>query len=145
MQAPPPAVLPAALAPLARAVDGWISIQCSPDCDDVVVDGKRSLGRNMTNVALPPGDHEITAKRKGVPDKVITVRILGGQTTALRLAMNPPARVDPVAMRAMIEQKLAARTATRDDIQLLRAICLHQDDKACVANMDARLQKAPSR
>lgn len=127
-----------------KTVDGWLNIQCDPGCDDVIVDGKRSLGRNTTNVALSPGEHEITGKRKGVPDKTMKVRILDGQTTAVRLRMEV-VQIDPVAMRKLLDAKVAAGTATQDDVKMLRAICSQQNDKACVAKMDARLRPTPSR
>lgn len=150
-QAPPPKTPPAdmaaRIAARRRAMDGWLNVQCDPGCDDVVVDGKRSLGRKHTNVPLPPGDHVITGKRKGAPDMTIKVRVLDGQTTAVRLTMGAPspAQVDIAATRAAIEKKLAAGTATQDDVRLLRSICHQQNDKACVARMDARLRPAPSR
>jgi hypothetical protein len=150
-QAPPAATPPpemaARLASHMRVADGWLTIQCDPGCDDVVVDGKRSLGRNFANVALPPGEHEITGKRKGAPDKTIKVRVLPGQTTALRLGLSisAPGQIDPVAMRGAIEKKLAGGTATQEEVKLLRAICLQQNDKACVAKMDARLTPAKPR
>jgi len=144
-----PAALPNAdpggrLAARMRAVDGWLNIQCDPGCDDVIVDGKRSLGRNTTNVALSPGNHEITGKLKGAPDKTMKVRVLDGQTTAVRLRMGT-VQIDPVAARKLLDAKVAAGTATQDDIKMLRAICQQQNDKACVANMDARLRPAASR
>jgi hypothetical protein len=134
----------ARLASHKKAVDGWLNIQCDPGCDDVVVDGKRSLGRKTTNVALPPGEHQLTGKRKGVPDKTMKVRVLDGQTTAVRLRMDV-VQMDPATARKLLEQKLNAGKATQDDVKQLRAICAQQGDKACVAKMDARLRPARSR
>ncbi len=143
----PPAEIAGRVAAHMRLPDGWLAIQCDPGCDDVVVDGKKSLGRNPTNVALSPGEHEIIAKRKGVPDQTKKVRIVEGQTTAVRLLTSGPfpAPVDSAVLRKQLEAKVAAGTASQEDIKTVRAICLQQGDKACVANMDARLRPAPSR
>ncbi len=149
--AAPPAVPPpemaARLASHVRVADGWLNIQCEPACDDVVVDGKRSLGTKTLNVAVLPGEHEITGKRKGAADKTKKVRVLDGQTTAVRLRMDATvsAQVDPAAMRQQLEMKVAANTATQDDVQLLRSLCAQQGDKACVAQMDTRSRTARSR
>jgi hypothetical protein len=48
-------------------------------------------------------------------------------------------------MRGAIEKKLAGGTATQEEVKLLRAICLQQNDKACVAKMDALLTPAKPR
>lgn len=140
----PSAEMAARLASHMRTVDGWLNIQCDPGCDDVVVDGKRSLGTKTTNVALTPGEHEITGKRKGVADKTMKVRVLDGQTTAVRLRMDATvsAQTDPAAMRKLLDAKVIAGTATLDDVKLLRGICAQQGDKACVAKMDARSRPA---
>jgi len=132
----------ARLASKMRAVDGWLNIQCDPGCDDVVVDGKRSLGKNTTNVALPPGEHELLGKRKGLPDKGMKVRVLDGQTTTVRLNMGVAVTttMDPTAQRKLLDTKVAANTATQDEVKQLRSICAQQGDKACVAKMDARLR-----
>lgn len=137
----PPPEMAARLAALRRGVDGWLNVQCDPGCDDVIVDGKRSLGRNTTNVAMSPGEHEVTAKRKGAPDKTMKVRILDGQTTSVRLGLEGSvgAQIDPATMRKQLDAKVTAGTATQEDVKLLRSICLQQNDKACVAKMDARL------
>ncbi len=138
----PSADMAARLSSRLKEADGWLNIQCDPACDDVVVDGKRSLGKNTTNVTLPPGEHEITGKRKGAADKTIKVRVVGGQTTAVRLRMDATvaAQMDPVAMRKLLDTKVTAGTATQEDVKSLRAICAQQADKACVAKMDARLK-----
>lgn len=140
----------ARLASRMKVPDGWISIQCDPACDDVVVDGKRSLGRNTANVALPPGEHEVTGKRKGSADKTMKVRVVEGQTTAVRLnfvasTSAVSASADPAAMRKSLEAKITSNTATIDDVKQLRGICLQQGDKACVAKMDTRLNPPRSR
>lgn len=145
VQAAPVAASPdqaARLAAFKRAADGWLNIQCDPGCDDVVVDGKRSLGKNTTNVALPPGEHELLGKRKGLPDKTTRVKVIDGQTTTVRLnmAVSVTTTADPAAARKLLDTKVAAGKATQDDIKQLRAICAQQGDKACVANMDARLR-----
>lgn len=137
----------ARLASRMKIPDGWIAIQCDPGCDDVVVDGNRSLGRNTANVALPPGEHEVTGKRKGSPDKTMKVRVVEGQTTAVRLNLGTAvaASADPAAARKALEAKITSNTATVDDTKQLRAICLQQGDKPCVAKMDARLNPPRSR
>lgn len=137
-----PADMAARLASLKRAADGWLNIQCDPGCDDVVVDGKRSLGKNTTNIALPAGDHELTGKRKGLPDKSLRVRVIDGQSSTVRLSMavTVTTTADPAVARKLLDTKVAAGTATQDDIKQLRAICSQQGDKACVSNMDARLR-----
>lgn len=140
----PSADMEARLAAFKRGVDGWLNIQCDPSCDDVIVDGKKSLGRKTTNVALPPGVHELTGRRKGTADKVVKVRVVDGQTTAVRLSMGAT-QIDPVATRKALEPKVNAGKATVDEIKTLRAICAQQGDKACVAKMDARLRPAPKR
>lgn len=146
-QAAPGAPSPEMAARLAanlRVADGWLNIQCDPSCDDVVVDGKRSLGKNPTNVALPPGEHELTGKRKGAADKTLKVRVVNGQTTAVRLRLDGTvaAQMDPAATRKLLDAKVAAGTATLEDAKSLRAICAQQGDKACVAKMDARIRTA---
>jgi len=142
--APPSADMAVRLASHMRVVDGWLNIQCDPSCDDVVVDGKRSVGRNPTNVALAPGEHEITGKRKGAPDKTMKVRIVDGQTTSVRLRIDATvaAQMDPAALRMQLDRKVSAGLASQEDVRQLRAICAQQGDKACVAQMDARLRTA---
>jgi hypothetical protein len=137
-----PSDMAARLASKMRAVDGWLNIQCDPGCDDVVVDGKRSLGKNTTNVALPPGEHELLGKRKGLPDKSMRVRVVDGQTTTVRLnmAVTVTTAMDSTAQRKLLDTKVAANTATQDDVKQLRSICAQQGDKDCVARMDARLR-----
>jgi len=144
---PPSTDMAVRLASRLKVADGWVNIQCDPGCDDVVVDGKRTLGNKTTNVPLPPGDHEITGKRKGAADKTLKVRVVGGQTTAVRLRMDGTvaAQMDPVAMRKLLDAKVAAGTATQEDAKTLRAICAQLGDTACVAKMDARLRTASSR
>ena len=101
----------------------------------------------VTYVSEDHDDAAIIAKRKGVPDQTKKVRIVEGQTTAVRLLTSGPfpPPVDQTVLRKQLEAKVAAGTASREDITTIRAICSYQGDKACVANMDARLRPAPSR
>ncbi|HVK66162.1 MAG TPA: PEGA domain-containing protein [Polyangium sp.] len=88
---PPPDIAARVAAKMIKA-DGFLSLVCDPACDQVIVDGKRKLGpAPHTNVSLPPGKHEITIQRKGAPDKVITVNLVPGQTTAFKVAMQTEA------------------------------------------------------
>ncbi|WP_170229186.1 PEGA domain-containing protein [Polyangium fumosum] len=85
---PPPDIAARVAAKMIKA-DGFLSLVCDPACDQVIVDGKRKLGpAPHTNVSLPPGKHEITIQRKGAPDKVITVNLVPGQSTAFKVAMQ---------------------------------------------------------
>lgn len=140
----PPADMAARLAGKMKAMDGWLNVQCDPVCDDVIVDGKRSLGKNTTNVALPPGEHELIGKRKGAADKIMKVRIIDGQTTSVRLGIEGAvsAAMDPAAKRKQLDAKVIAGTASQSELQELRGICSQQGDKACVANVDARLRRS---
>ena len=67
---------------------GFLTIVCTPYCDDVVDQG-RSLGPSpVVRVAVKPGQHRITLKRSGQPNKVISVIVVSGQVTAQRVSMK---------------------------------------------------------
>lgn len=95
-QAAPPAEPPADIAARVAAklirADGFLSVLCDPACDQVIVDDKRKLGPGPhTNVSLAAGEHKLTIQRKGAPDKVMTVSLAAGQTSALRVVMQTQA------------------------------------------------------
>lgn len=67
---------------------GFLTIVCTPFCDDVS-DGGRSLGPSpIVHIASKPGQHRISFKRSGFPSRVISVAIVSGEVTAQRVAMN---------------------------------------------------------
>lgn len=67
---------------------GFLTIICTPFCDEVL-DGGRSLGPSpVVQLAVKPGPHRITLKRTGLPPKVISVIVVSGQPTAHRVHMK---------------------------------------------------------
>ena len=67
---------------------GFLTIVCTPFCDDVS-DGGRSLGPSpVVRVPVKPGQHRITLKRAGQPNKVISVIVVSGQVAAQRVSMK---------------------------------------------------------
>jgi serine/threonine protein kinase len=75
-------------APKAKEEPGFLTIVCTPFCDDVVDQG-RSLGPSpVVRVSVAPGQHRITLKRSGQTDKVISVIVVSGQVTAQRVSMK---------------------------------------------------------
>jgi hypothetical protein len=71
----------------AKEEDGFLTLVCSPSCDEVV-DGGRSLGAPpIVRVPLKPGQHRLTIKA-GDKKKVIPVIIVSGQTTTQRVSMK---------------------------------------------------------
>lgn len=90
--AEPPADIAARVAAKMIKGDGFVSVNCDPVCDQVIVDGKRKLGPGPhTNVSIPAGKHDITVQRKGAPDKVLVVNLAAGQTAAFTVAMQTEA------------------------------------------------------
>jgi serine/threonine-protein kinase len=72
--------------PEARENQGFLTIVCSPPCDDVM-DGAKSLGPSpLDKVAVRPGPHRLTLKR-GSEKRVITLFVQPGQTASQRVAM----------------------------------------------------------
>jgi serine/threonine-protein kinase len=79
--APPPTPAPAKEEP------GYLTIVCTPFCDEVS-DGGRGLGPSpIVHIAVKPGQHRITLKRSG-KTKVISVIVVSGQVTAQRVSMK---------------------------------------------------------
>ena len=78
--------LPASSAPL-KVEPGFLSIECSPACDDVLDEG-RSLGPSpVTRAPMQPGQHRITLK-KGSDKRVISVIVVSGEATAKKFFMK---------------------------------------------------------
>jgi len=108
-QAAPPAEPPADIAARVEArrvkAIGYLSLECVPGCDQVILDGKRKLGpAPHESVSVPPGKHEITLQRKGAPDRTLSLVVASGRTTDLRIAMptkaelaSPPPKSDKPA------------------------------------------------
>jgi hypothetical protein len=143
--APPPEIA-ALVASKIIAADGFVTVMCEPGCDEMIIDGKRKLGRGqLTNVSVSPGNHEITLKHKGQPDKLMKVVIAPGQTTAFRVHMVPvlaaPAGAvgDEKALRKKLEPKVWAGKATAEEKRMLKAICSHQGDIPCRDRAEAMI------
>jgi hypothetical protein len=153
--APPPEVA-TKISHRAVGAEGWVTVACAPACDDVTLDGTKSLGPGP-HVSLPlaAGTHALHFKRKGVAEVVRKVEVVAGQTTALRVDMDGRAApasdkvikapVDPqeAAMRKMLEPKAWSGKASADEIRLLKSICAHQGDLACRDRAEALLSKKP--
>ncbi|WP_218920160.1 serine/threonine protein kinase [Chondromyces crocatus] len=70
-----------------KEVPGYLTIQCDPQCDEVLDNG-RSLGPSpVMRVAASPGQHRVTG-RKGTTRKVISVIVVSGSVSAHRIAMK---------------------------------------------------------
>jgi serine/threonine-protein kinase len=86
--APKPASMATASTPSKKEEPGFLTIVCTPFCDDVLDQG-RSLGPSpVVRVAVAPGQHRITLKRSGQAPKVISVIVVSGQVTAQRVSMK---------------------------------------------------------
>jgi hypothetical protein len=160
-QFPPPAAPSAAPSSTGRnavssatppAVDeGWLTVVCDPSCEEMIIDGKRKLGRGpYTDVALAPGAHEITLKHTGNPDKVIKVAVLSGRTMAINVMMVgganvPSSAADEATARKVLEPKVWAGKASLEEMRMLKGICVHMGDRTCRDRVDAMIkaQKAP--
>lgn len=71
-----------------EAEPGFLTVYCTPACDQVVAGG-RALGASpVVNASMPPGQHRVTLKRSGGPTKVISVIIVSGQVTSQRVSMK---------------------------------------------------------
>ncbi|UQA59206.1 PEGA domain-containing protein [Polyangium aurulentum] len=137
--------------------EGWMTFVCAPGCDDVILDGKRSLGKGeqFVSIPVPEGTHQVTLKRAGVPDKTMPVNVIAGQTTAFKVSMEgyiqgapgsaPPPGARPVPreeveLRAKIEPKVWGGKATVQEIKLLKSLCAQHGDLACRDRADAILK-----
>ena len=68
---------------------GYLVIVCTPSCDEITEEGK-SLGPTpLLKVPIAPGQHKL-ALRSGVAKRELNVKIVSGQTTAERVAMDTP-------------------------------------------------------
>jgi eukaryotic-like serine/threonine-protein kinase len=66
---------------------GYLTILCSPVCDEVL-DGNKALGPSPLNqVPVKPGPHRITAKR-GAEKRTANMTVQPGQTVTQRFAMT---------------------------------------------------------
>lgn len=153
----PPKDLASQVADRAAGNEGWMTFVCTPGCDDVIVDGKRSLGKGeqYVSVPVPEGLHQVTLKRAGVPDKVMPVNVIAGQTTAFKVSMDgllqgppggappPGARAVPkeeLELRAKLEPKVFGGKGTVQEIKLLRTLCAQHGDLGCRDRAEALLQ-----
>ncbi len=89
---PTPAKAPRAVArtapPRPKKEPGYLTVVCSPFCDNVVAGG-RSLGPSpVVHVPLPPGQYRVVLRRSGGSTKVIPAVIVSGKTTSHRVSMN---------------------------------------------------------
>jgi hypothetical protein len=67
---------------------GRLTVTCTPNCDQVVANG-RALGPSpIINHELPSGQYRVTLKRNGVSDKTVAVMVVGGQLTTQRVSMR---------------------------------------------------------
>jgi len=154
----PPKEVASQVAGRTASNEGWMTFVCVPACDDVIVDGKRSLGKGeqFVSVPVPEGTHQVTLKRAGVPDRTMPVNVIAGQTTAFKVSMEgylqaapgsaPPPGARPVPkeeveLRAKLEPKVWGGKATVQEIKLLKSLCAQHGDLACRDRADAILQK----
>ena len=85
--APAPAPPAAAKASGGKEEPGFLTIVCSPPCDEVYDQG-RSLGPSPVNhVSVPPGSHRVTLK-KGKDSKVVSIIVVSGQVSAQKFSMK---------------------------------------------------------
>ncbi len=87
----PPPTVPAATeekpTPPSGVASGTITVMCKPACDAVFV-RTRNLGPSpIVGQALPVGDHPVTLKRSGSPNKQTVVHIEEGKNSAIRMDM----------------------------------------------------------
>jgi predicted secreted protein len=155
--AAPPKAVASQVAARTASSEGWMTFLCTPGCDDVILDGKRSLGKGAQYVSIPApeGTHQMTLKRAGVPDKTMPVNVIAGQTIAFKVSMEgylevpagdaPPPGARPVPkeeveLRARLEPKVWGGKATLQEIKLLKSLCAQHGDLACRDRADAVLK-----
>jgi serine/threonine-protein kinase len=74
--------------PPASADNGFLTVVCNPFCDSVSAAG-RNLGPSpVLKAPLPPGQHRVTLRKSGSSPKVMSVIIVSGQTSPLRVKMD---------------------------------------------------------
>jgi serine/threonine-protein kinase len=67
---------------------GFLTVVCNPACDSVIAGG-RDLGPSpVVRASLPPGTHSVRLRKSGVEAKSVSVKIVAGQTTPLRVTMG---------------------------------------------------------
>lgn len=72
----------------ASSGDGFLTIVCTPYCDDVAVLGK-SLGHSpVVRHPIRPGAHRIVAKRTGKPARAVVATVKAGEVTTERIQMR---------------------------------------------------------
>lgn len=94
--APPPALEPQPEAPppqepapvaIPAESPGFLTVACDPQCEEVLVDGRRMGTSPLVRVAVPPGKHKLDL-RAGDQRKTLSVIVVSGQTTAQRVRMR---------------------------------------------------------
>ena len=68
--------------------NGFLTVVCNPFCDSVIAAGKNLGPSPVLKVPLPPGQHRVTLRKSGSPPKVMSVVIVSGQTSPLRVKMD---------------------------------------------------------
>jgi hypothetical protein len=67
---------------------GYLSIECEPACDEVVV-GDEAIGPTpLEKYALRPGAYRVELLAGSLPTQVVTVRIQAGHTTTRFVLME---------------------------------------------------------
>jgi serine/threonine-protein kinase len=67
--------------------NGYLTITCTPYCDDVVDQGKSLGAAPVVRQPVSPGAHKVTLK-KGKTSKTITVNVVSGQVASQNVKMN---------------------------------------------------------
>ncbi len=105
--APKPKAAPAK-APDAKP-KGFVTVVCSPTCDDVVVAG-RSLGPSpLVRVEVPAGSQKVLLKRKSQADKTMVVDVTAGELVTLKVQL-PMQKAPSDKPPPEIAAEIAART-----------------------------------
>jgi hypothetical protein len=66
---------------------GYLTVVCSPFCEEVVVDGQNVGPSPVVHVPVAPGAHRLTLKRASVV-KVLSVTVKSGEVTSQRVSMS---------------------------------------------------------
>jgi hypothetical protein len=85
-RAPPP---PPPNTGTVSAGTGYLTVMCNPACDDVLLDGSRSLGPSpLFKEAVPAGHHKLLLKRDPSVTRSVDATVTADQTTFLKPDMR---------------------------------------------------------
>ncbi len=82
-------------APSSGTSYGRATIDCSPACDQVSIDGKKMGPSPVKQVPLKAGSHELLLQKVGYQRRSTTLTITGDRSTSIRYKMLPAEDCDP--------------------------------------------------